>query len=65
VLASLDDAQMGEAGMGGDHPIAWCHAMDRGRAWYTGMGHTVESFAEPPFRGHLREGIRWAMGETP
>ncbi|MFM1830358.1 MAG: hypothetical protein RLZZ558_698 [Planctomycetota bacterium] len=65
VLASLDDAQMGEAGMGGDHPIAWCHAMDRGRAWYTGMGHTVESFAEPLFRGHLREGIRWAMGETP
>lgn len=65
VLASLDDARMGEAGMGGDHPIAWCHAVDHGRAWYTGMGHTVESFAEPLFRGHLQGGIRWAMGETP
>jgi len=65
VLASMDDAQMGDAGMGGDHPITWCHTMDRGRAWYTGMGHTVESFAEPLFRGHLQGGIRWAMGDTP
>jgi hypothetical protein len=33
--------------MGADHPIAWCQQIDRGRSWYTAMGHTAESYAEP------------------
>lgn len=63
VLASLDEAsyEPGKAAMG-DHPIAWCHEFDGGRSWYTAGGHTSESFAEPLFREHLREGIEWAMG---
>ena len=63
VLASLDEAsyEPGKAAMG-DHPIAWCHEFDGGRSWYTAGGHTPESFAEPLFREHLREGIEWAMG---
>ena len=36
--------------MGADHPTAWCHDYDGGRAWYTGGGHTIESYAEPQFR---------------
>ena len=60
VMASLDDSAMGTASMGGDHPIAWRHAVSRGRAWYTGMGHTIESFQEPEFLEHLRQGIEWA-----
>lgn len=62
VTASLDDGAMGQASMGGDHPIAWWRLMDQGRAWYTGMGHTVESFSEPEFLGHLQGGILWAAG---
>ena len=27
-----------------DHPISWCSDFDGGRIWYTGMGHTEESF---------------------
>lgn len=42
------------------HPIAWCHGFQGGRAWYTGLGHTVESYGEPLFRSHLLGGIRWA-----
>lgn len=45
-----------------DHPIAWCHIYDGGRAFYTGLGHTRESFAEPVFIEHLRGGIAWALG---
>ncbi|HKD36291.1 MAG TPA: ThuA domain-containing protein, partial [Pirellulales bacterium] len=43
--------------MGADHPIAWCHDFDGGHSWYTAMGHTKESFAEPLFRRHLLGGI--------
>ena len=46
--------------MGADHPIAWCHEYEGGRSWYTGGGHTKESYAEPEFLKHLLGGIRWA-----
>ena len=33
--------------MGSFHPIAWYHRFDGGRAFYTELGHTDESYAEP------------------
>lgn len=45
-----------------DHPIAWYQEVGRGRAFYTGLGHTKESFSETPFLEHLLDGIRYAMG---
>lgn len=65
VLASLDESsyKAGDSAMG-DHPIAWCHEFDGGRAWYTGGGHTKEAFKEELFRAHLRGGILWAIGTT-
>lgn len=62
VLATLDESSYSGGTMGAVHPIAWCHAFEGGRAWYTGLGHTVESYGEPAFRRHLRAGIRWAAG---
>lgn len=62
VLGSIDDSLTGSNGMGGDHPIAWKHAFEGGRAWYTGMGHTKESFADPVMLSHLQGGILWAAG---
>jgi len=62
VLATLDEASYSGGGMGADHPIAWCHEVDGGRSWYTGMGHTKESYAEPLFRLHLLAGIESAAG---
>ncbi len=44
-------------------PIAWYHEFDGGRAWYTALGHTSESFAEPLFLKHLLGGIEWAIGD--
>ncbi|GMA33217.1 ThuA domain-containing protein [Litorihabitans aurantiacus] len=64
VLASLDETtyQAGASAMGIDHPIAWCQAFDGGRSWYTGGGHTEESFSEPDFVRHLLGGIQTAAG---
>jgi type 1 glutamine amidotransferase len=62
VLATLDEATYSGGKMGADHPVAWCQAFDGGRSWYTAMGHTVESYAEPLFRLHLLGGIESAAG---
>lgn len=63
VLARLDhDSYEGEQ-MEGDHPIAWCQVVDGGAAFYTGRGHTDESFMEPAFREHLRQGILWVVAD--
>ncbi|NBQ13956.1 MAG: ThuA domain-containing protein [Proteobacteria bacterium] len=63
VLASLDEKSYDpEKVPMGDHPIAWYHEFDGGRAWYTALGHTKESYAEKPFLEHVREGIEWAAG---
>jgi type 1 glutamine amidotransferase len=64
VLATLGETSYapGEAAMGGDHPIAWSHAYDGGRAWYTALGHTEASYGEPLFRAHLLRGILSAAG---
>src|SRR5215471_7320233 len=48
--------------MGADHPIAWYHTYDGGRAWYSAMGHTSESYSKPLFLAHLWGGVIYAMG---
>ncbi|WP_433127336.1 ThuA domain-containing protein [Micromonospora sp. CA-240977] len=64
VLASLDEKSYtpGAGAMGADHPTSWCQDFDGGRSWYTGGGHTRESYAEPEFLSHLLGGIRTAAG---
>jgi cytochrome c len=64
VLAKLDETTYspGDNPMGASHPIAWQHVYDGGRSWYTGGGHTAESYSEPLFREHLLGGIVWAAG---
>ncbi|NNF42884.1 MAG: ThuA domain-containing protein [Phycisphaerales bacterium] len=62
VLMSLDTASYDGSAMPDDHPIAWYHEYDGGRAFYTGGGHTKESFRDPAFLIHLRGAILWAAG---
>ncbi|WP_214417026.1 ThuA domain-containing protein [Sphaerisporangium fuscum] len=64
VLATLDESSYSPGGgdMGGDHPITWCKTIGSGRSWYTGFGHTQESYDEPDFRRTLAGGIRYAAG---
>lgn len=62
VLATLDESTYAGGSNGFDHPISWSHNYDGGRAWYTGMGHTPESYNEPLFQAHLLGGIQFAAG---
>ena len=62
VLLTVDEATYHGGVMGANHPIAWEHLYDGGRAWYTAMGHTAESYTEPLFLAHLWGGIVYAAG---
>jgi type 1 glutamine amidotransferase len=64
VLMTLDESTYMGGTMGADHPIVWAHPIGDGggRAIYTEMGHTIESWADPPFRQHVVGAIRWAAG---
>jgi cytochrome c len=64
VLLTVDESTYdpGLGLMGKDHPVAWYHTYQGGRAFYTALGHTKESFSEPDFLAHLLGGIQWAAG---
>jgi len=63
VLASLDESSYSGGNMG-DHPITWCQTYGGGRAWYTGLGHTEESYSDPNFTRMLLGGIQVAAGSV-
>jgi len=67
VLMTLDEAsyEPGTSSMGGDHPITWLREYEGGRAFYTALGHTQESYADPLFTGMLARAIEWAGGRAP
>lgn len=46
------------------HPTSWYHEFDGGRVFYTGLGHTTESFSEPMFMDHIWGGILYAIGDA-
>ena len=64
VLLTIDERSYspGPGALGTDHPMAWCHAYDGGRAWYTALGHTDASYSESNFLRHVLGGIKWAAG---
>jgi type 1 glutamine amidotransferase len=62
VLATVDESTYEGGTMGPHHPIAWAHEYDGGRSFYTAGGHTIESYSEEVFRGHIAAGLRWAAG---
>ncbi|HEV7991703.1 MAG TPA: ThuA domain-containing protein [Gemmatimonadaceae bacterium] len=65
VLVDIDEKSY-QGGTNGDHhPMSWYHEYDGGRAWYTNMGHTEATYAEPFYIKHLTGGIKWAMGTKP
>lgn len=71
VLATLDEATYkpdggwfmgGDISMGRDHPIAWCRTVGQGRALYSALGHTEESYTERRNLELLDGAMHWAMG---
>ena len=61
VLITIDENSYKGGANGDNHPMAWFHAYDGGRAFYTELGHTEESFSEPLYLQHLLGGIQYAL----
>lgn len=64
VLLTIDEKSYKGGKNGDNHPMAWYHEFDGGRAWYTELGHTEESFKEDNYLKHLLGGIQYAIGEN-
>ena len=62
VLVEIDERSYEGGTNGAHHPMSWYHDFDGGRAWYTNMGHTEATYAEPLFLKHLLGGLRYAIG---
>lgn len=64
VLITLDEKSYSGGTNGNYHPIAWYHEYDGGRAFYTGLGHTEESYQDDNFVKHVTGGLQYAIGEN-
>lgn len=62
VLLTIDESSYKGGHRMGDHPMAWYHDYDGGRAFYTELGHTNESYTENNYLRHLLAGIQYAIG---
>ncbi len=60
----VDESTYQGGKMGKDHPISWYHDYDGGRAFYTELGHTDESYKEDNFLKHVLGGIQYAIGKN-
>lgn len=63
VLITIDEKSYTGGENGDVHPMAWYHEFDGGRAFYTELGHTEESYQDPLYLGHLLAGIQYAMNK--
>jgi len=61
VLMNLEESSYEGGENGEHHPIAWYHEFGGGRVFYTGGGHTNESFEEPLFMKHVAGGIEYVL----
>ena len=66
VLLSLDTTSVDVAKpevhrKDGDFALAWCRDYDKGRVFYTALGHRPEVWKDERFLAHLDGGFRWAM----
>ncbi|HLT51328.1 MAG TPA: ThuA domain-containing protein [Arenibacter sp.] len=64
VVMTVDEKTYEGGENGSHHPMSWYHDYDGGRAFYTALGHTDESFTEELFLKHLLGGIQYAIGKN-
>jgi cytochrome c len=61
VLIKIDETSYTGGENGDNHPMAWYHEFEGGKAFYTELGHTEASYADPMYLKHILGGIQWAM----
>jgi type 1 glutamine amidotransferase len=59
VVISIDESTYTGGTHGANHPISWCQRFDGGKVFYTGMGHTVESYSDSLYVQHIGGAISW------
>jgi type 1 glutamine amidotransferase len=63
VLIKVDETSYTGGANGDNHPMAWYHDFEGGRSFYTALGHTDATWADPLFLHHLLAGIQYAIGK--
>jgi len=61
VLITIDEKSYKGGENGPTHPVSWYHTVEKGRVFYTALGHTRESYSEEEFLDHIWGGLKWAM----
>ena len=64
VLGKLDEKTYEGGKNGDDHPFIWHHDFEGGKAFYTGGGHTDESYSDALFLQHMLGGIKSVMATS-
>jgi cytochrome c len=64
VLLTIDEKTYEGGKNGNNHPMAWYHDYDGGRAFYTELGHTEASYTEENFLKHILGGIQYSIGKN-
>lgn len=64
VILTVDESSYEGGTHGRYHPMSWYHEYDGGRAFYTELGHTEESYTEENYLKHLLGGIQYAIGDN-
>ncbi|MEO6721112.1 MAG: ThuA domain-containing protein [Ferruginibacter sp.] len=64
VLMTIDEKSYHGGKNGDNHPMAWYHEYDGGRAFYTELGHTKETYSDENYLKHILAGIQYAIGEN-
>lgn len=68
VLATLDERTYSpeffgrSIRMGDDHPIIWKHCLQKGRVFYSALGHTAATYDEPRYISIVQHAVAWAAG---
>lgn len=62
-LLTLDESSYEGGTMKGKHPITWYHEYDGGKAFYTGFGHTTETYSEPVFKSMISKALDYVAAD--
>lgn len=64
VLIKIDESTYNGGKRMVNHPMTWYHEYDGGRAFYTALGHTEDSYTETNYLKLLLGGIQYAIGDN-
>ncbi len=64
VIYNLDESSYAGGENGTEHPVTWYHEFEGGRSFYTGLGHTPESYQDKTFLNIILQGIKYAIGNS-